>query len=64
MLLRMRHRQTLNAKAELTELEAQRSGTTVGGIKGSNKSIALRNERPSEAAGQMKQEEETSSSLS
>jgi len=47
----------LNAKAELTELETQRSGTTVAGIKGSHKSFALWNERPSEAAGQMKQEE-------
>lgn len=57
MLLRMRHRGSLNAKAELTELKTQRTGTTVGEIKGSNKSIALRNERPSEAASQRKQEE-------
>lgn len=32
---------SLNAKAELTELEIQRTETTVGEIKGSNKSIAL-----------------------
>lgn len=63
MLLRMRHRKSLNAKAELTELETQRTGTTVGEIKGSYKSTVLRNERPSEAAGQMKQEEGPGSSL-
>lgn len=47
----------MNAKTELTELKTQRSGTTVGELKGSHKSVALWNERPSEAAGQMKQEE-------
>ena len=46
----------MNAKAELTELETLRAGTTVGEMKGSNTSIALWNERPSEATGQMKQE--------
>lgn len=45
----------MNAKAELTELETQRSGTGVGEIKESHKSIALWNESPSEAAGPVKQ---------
>lgn len=31
----------MNAKAELTELDTQKTGTTVGEIKESNKSIAL-----------------------
>lgn len=54
----------MNAKAELTELKTQRAGSTVGEMKGSDTCIALWNNSPSEAAGQMKWEEGMSFSLS